>query len=89
MADDILPFDKTKDYSLSRRGFAALGVGATGALASQAFAQEAQVIETDVTIKMPDGECDAVLFHPPGAGPWPGVLTITDILGLRPPYNFP
>jgi carboxymethylenebutenolidase len=45
------------------------------------------VVETDVMIKTPDGTTDAALYHPAGAGPWPGVLMFTDILGLRPAFR--
>jgi carboxymethylenebutenolidase len=47
----------------------------------------ANVVETDVMVPTPDGEADAVLFHPAGAGPWPAVLMWPDILGLRPVFR--
>ena len=91
MADDILPFEKTRDANLSRRGFAALslGVGAlgAGALAAGGALADTQVVESDVTIKTPDGICDAALFHPAGKGHWPGAIIFTDILGLRPAFR--
>jgi dienelactone hydrolase len=37
-----------------------------------------------VTVKTPDGNCDAVLFHPQGAGNWPAVLIWPDIMGCVP-----
>lgn len=83
MRDEDLPFAESRTMALTRRGFAALslGAGAASALAADA------VVETDVTVNMPDGACDAALFHPPGSGPWPGCLIITDALGLRPAFR--
>jgi carboxymethylenebutenolidase len=86
MADDILPFEKTRDTNLSRRGFAALSLGA-GALAAGGALADTQVVESDVTIRTPDGICDAALFHPAGKGHWPGAIIFTDILGLRPAFR--
>jgi carboxymethylenebutenolidase len=34
----------------------------------------------------PDGTIDCTLHTPEGAGPWPGVLMLTDIRGTRPAY---
>ena len=44
------------------------------------------MIETAVTIQTPDGSADAVLLHPEGQGPWPGVLHLTDVFGIRPAH---
>jgi carboxymethylenebutenolidase len=41
-------------------------------------------IEKDIQISLPDGVADAVLIQPQGSGPWPGVLYLTDIGGIRP-----
>jgi carboxymethylenebutenolidase len=82
MQDDI-PFERTKDYALSRRGIAALSLGA---LAS-ASAMAADVSETDIVIRMAEGDCDAALFHPAGDGRWPGVVIFADALGLRPAFR--
>jgi carboxymethylenebutenolidase len=87
MTDDTLPFDKTRDLTLSRRGFAALSLGAGVGAAGAALAAEREVVETDVTVTTDDGTCDAALFHPAGHGPWPGVVVFTDILGLRPAFR--
>jgi carboxymethylenebutenolidase len=38
-------------------------------------------------VKTPDGNCDAVLFHPAGQGSWPAVLIWPDIMGLRPAFR--
>jgi carboxymethylenebutenolidase len=47
----------------------------------------ADVVETDVMVPTPDGNADAALFHPAGAGSWPAVLMWPDILGLRPVFR--
>jgi carboxymethylenebutenolidase len=72
---------------VSRRDFTALSVvaGLTVAAGSQAQAAMA-VTETDVTIKTPDGTCDAAFIRP-ASGKHPGVLIWTDIFGLRPTFR--
>jgi carboxymethylenebutenolidase len=68
---------------LSRRDFIAVSMAAgLAAAAGSAFAAQ-PVVETDVTIKTPDGTCDAAFIHPP-TGSHPGVLIWTDAFGLRP-----
>src|ERR1700722_17694360 len=69
---------------LSRRNFIAMSV-ATGMAAAAASASSAAmpVVETDVTIKTPDGMCDAAFIHP-STGSHPGVIIWTDAFGLRP-----
>src|ERR1700737_776046 len=67
----------------SRRDFIALSVAAgLAAAAGSAFAAQ-PVAETEVTIRTPDGTCDAAFIHP-AAGSHPGVLIWTDAFGLRP-----
>jgi carboxymethylenebutenolidase len=83
MPDDILPFDKTKEATLSRRVFAALSLGAGVAVAAAADA----IVESEVVIKMADGTCDAALFYPSGSGSWPGAVIFADALGLRPAFR--
>ena len=69
---------------LSRRDFLALSVAAGFAVAAgSTLAAAQQVVETDVTIKMPDGTCDAAFIHP-RSGSHPGVLIWADAFGLRP-----
>ena len=69
---------------LSRRDFLALSVAAgLAAAAGSTLASAQQVVETDVTIKMPDGTCDAAFIHP-RSGSHPGVLIWADAFGLRP-----
>ena len=87
MQDDVVPFEKTRDYGLSRRGFGALALGAGVVASASAIAADAAVSESDIVIKMADGSCDAALFHPAGDGRWPGVVIFTDALGLRPVFR--
>jgi carboxymethylenebutenolidase len=66
---------------MDRRGF----VAATAAFAVTAATAEAQaqVVEKNVDIKMPDGTCDAAFYHP-ATGTHAGVLIWADAFGLRP-----
>jgi carboxymethylenebutenolidase len=75
-----------QDPRLSRRGFglASLAVGA--AMAGKAAAGET-VMEMDVTVAMPDGPCDAAYFHGADHKARPGVVIITDVMGLRPVFR--
>jgi len=69
---------------LSRRDFLALSVAAgLAAAAGSTLASAQQVVEIDVTIKTPDGTCDAAFIHP-RSGSHPGVLIWADAFGLRP-----
>jgi carboxymethylenebutenolidase len=69
---------------LSRRDFIAMSVAAgIVAAAGSASAAAMPVTESDVTIKTPDGMCDAAFIHPT-AGSHPGVLIWADAFGLRP-----
>jgi carboxymethylenebutenolidase len=85
MTDDALPFDKSREATLSRRAFGVVALGAGAAVSTAAFAVD--IVETDVAIKTPDGTCDAAVFHPAGTGPWPGVVIFPDALGLRPAFR--
>jgi carboxymethylenebutenolidase len=69
---------------LSRRGFIALSVTAgLVAAAGSALGAAPSVVEANVTIKTPDGTCDAAFIHP-STGSHPAVLIWTDAFGLRP-----
>src|SRR3989442_7865981 len=69
---------------LSRRDFIAMSVAAGIVAASgPASAAAMPVTETDVTIKTPDGVCDAAFIHPT-TGSHPGVVIWADAFGLRP-----
>lgn len=41
-------------------------------------------VQTAVSLSTPDGEIDGVVCRPAGSGPWPGVLYLIDIGGIRP-----
>src|SRR5690349_19677992 len=86
MPSDILPFDKTTEPGLSRRNFG-LALGAGVAVTTAAVAAGNTVVETDVMVKMRDGNCDAALFHPSGNGSWAGAVIFADALGLRPVFR--
>ncbi len=82
--------DDLKQYStkgaVSRRQFGALSLGA-GMMALLPRAADAQTVsERDVTIKTPDGTCDAYFVHP-AKGAHAAVLVWPDILGLRPAFR--
>ena len=87
MPNEILPFDKTKEPGLSRRMFGSLSLGSAAAVTTSAIAADLAVIESDVMVKMTDGNCDVALFHPAGTGPWPGAVIFADALGLRPVFR--
>lgn len=82
--------DDLKEYNeraaLSRRQFAALGLGAAGAFVLQRNVNAVAVTESDVKIKTPDGTCDAYFVHP-ATGSAAGVVIWPDILGLRPAFR--
>ena len=69
---------------LNRREFvaASLATGLAGVGAS-AHASELPVTVSEVSIKTPDGNCDAAFFHPT-TGKHPAVLIWPDAFGLRP-----
>jgi len=70
-----------KKYSRRDMGaLAALGVGA--AIMFPRTANAAEVQESDVSIKTPDGECDAY-FVTPASGSHASVIVWPDIFGLR------
>ena len=69
---------------ITRRDFVSITVGAGIAAAGGAeLLAQAQVVETTVDIKTPDGTCDAAFIHPP-TGSHPGVIIWPDAFGLRP-----
>jgi carboxymethylenebutenolidase len=87
MCDDEIHQGLSQDFAVSRRGFGLTALAAAGYVTSAQAQAAAAVVESDVTVKTPDGSCDAVLFTPPGKGPFPGVLVWTDIGGLRPVFR--
>jgi carboxymethylenebutenolidase len=87
MRDEERPdSERQNDLSndLLRRDFIAMSVAA-GIVAATGTASAAAmpVTETDVTIKTPDGMCDAAFIHPT-TGSHPGVVIWPDAFGLRP-----
>ena len=82
--DDLKKY--TAKGGVSRRQFGALSLGA-GMMALLPRAANAQTVtERDVTIKTPDGTCDAYFVHP-AKGTHAAVLVWPDILGLRPAFR--
>ena len=81
--------DDEKDQQagdLSRRDFVTMSLAAgmaAAVTAGSASAADAKVVEQDVTIKTPDGTCDAAFIHP-ASGAHPAVIIWTDAFGLRP-----
>ena len=77
----------TDNHDISRRDFIARSVAAGLVAASHSsFAATLAVVESEVTVKTPDGECDAAFVHPaPGA--YPGVILWPDVAGLRPAFR--
>ncbi len=45
------------------------------------------MIEKEIAVRTPDGTADGIFFTPEGRGPWPGVLFLTDIGGIRESQN--
>jgi carboxymethylenebutenolidase len=76
--------DPKKTGETSRRDFIAMSVAA-GMVAAVGSASAAglPVVESNVTVKTPDGTCDAAFIHP-NTGAYPGVLIWPDAFGLRP-----
>ena len=83
--DDMVKYN-TGVRELSRRQFGALGLGAGLVSLLPAVADAAEVAESEVVIKTPDGDCDAYFVHPV-KGKHPAVLVWPDIFGLRPAFR--
>jgi carboxymethylenebutenolidase len=83
--DDMLEYE-LKSGELSRRRFGALALGAGALSLLPAAAGAADVSESEVEIKTPDGAADAYFVHP-SKGSHPGVLVWPDIFGLRPAFR--
>ncbi len=89
MCDENFEHD-LENYSrfpkLTRRQLGAVSLGA-GMMFALPRAVDAQAVkEQDVTIKTPDGECDAYFVHP-ASGASAAVIVWPDILGLRPAFR--
>ncbi|HEY3518775.1 MAG TPA: dienelactone hydrolase family protein [Gammaproteobacteria bacterium] len=81
MCDQDHFYEDLKKYSRRDVGALAAAVGIAAILPRSAFAVD--VKESNVTIKTPDGECDAY-FVTPTTGAHAAVLVWPDIFGLRP-----
>ena len=79
--DDMLEY-QLKSKALSRRQFGAMSLGAGLVSLLPPVAGAAEVTESEVEIKTPDGTADAYFVHP-AKGKYPAVLIWPDIFGLR------
>jgi len=70
---------------VTRRQFGAI-LGAGAVMMLPKVVNAVAVTESEVTIKTPDGTCDAYFVHP-ATGTAPGVLVWPDIFGLRPAFR--
>jgi carboxymethylenebutenolidase len=83
--DDMIQYSQ-RSPEFSRRRFGALSVGLGLAAILPRAADAAEVQESEVEIKTPDGVCDAYFVHPK-TGKHPAVLVWPDIFGLRPAFR--
>jgi len=84
MSTDKHDLEDAQTAKLSRRDFIARSVAAgLVAATGPSFAAALAVVETEATVKTPDGTCDAAFIHP-ASGAYPGVIIWADALGLRP-----
>lgn len=79
--DTMLEY-QLKSGAVSRREFGALTVGAGLMSLLPTVANAVEVQQAEVSIKTPDGTCDAHFVHPT-SGKHPAVLVWPDIFGLR------
>jgi carboxymethylenebutenolidase len=82
---DIIEY-QLKSAALSRRQFGALTLGTGLASLMPGAASGAEMKESEVDIKTPDGTADAYFVHP-AQGKHPAVLIWPDIFGLRPAFR--
>jgi carboxymethylenebutenolidase len=82
MTEKKIQNEKETKSGTGRREFVAASVAGIAAV-STAAAKTLEVVETDVSIKTPDGTCDAAFIRPK-SGSFPGVLLWPDAFGLRP-----
>lgn len=83
--DDIVEYQRRSGVSRRQFGTLTLGAGLFSLLPKSAAA--AELVESDVDIKTPDGTADCY-FVRPAKGEAPGVLMWPDIYGLRPAFRF-
>src|SRR5580698_253844 len=70
---------------VTRKQFGVM-LGAGMAMLLPKVANAVTVVESDVTVKTPDGSADCYFVHP-ASGTAPGVLMWPDIFGLRPAFR--
>jgi carboxymethylenebutenolidase len=83
--DDMTSY-ALKERTLSRREIGTMAFGAGLAFALPRATNAAETTDSEVTIKTPDGTCDAYFVHP-ATGKHPAVLVWPDIFGLRPAFR--
>lgn len=83
--DDMTEY-QLKSGAVSRRQFGALTLGAGVMALLPPVAGAAEVTESEVQIRTPDGTADAYFVYPT-KGAHPGVLIWPDIFGLRPAFR--
>jgi carboxymethylenebutenolidase len=83
--DDMVEY-QLRANEFSRRRFGALAMGSGLVALLPKLANAADVKESEVEIKTPDGTCDAYFVHP-AKGKAPAVLVWPDIFGLRPAFR--
>src|SRR5256885_992462 len=84
--EDMIQY-QLRSARLSRRQFGALSLGAgASSLLPPLAGAAAEVQESEVDIKTPDGTADAHFVHP-SRGAHPAVLMWPDIYGLRPAFR--
>ena len=84
---DNMSDQQSRSRELTRRHFGAgtLAAGLAAVVLPRA-ADAATVVESEVTVRTPDGTADAYFVHP-ARGRHPAVLIWTDIFGLRPAFR--
>src|SRR3954462_11544912 len=80
---DLLAYEA--EGKITRRQFGVM-LGAGVAMMLPQVPNPVAVVESDVTVKTPDGNADGYFVHP-AAGTAPGVLVWPDIFGLRPAFR--
>ncbi|MDH7639299.1 dienelactone hydrolase family protein [Sphingomonas oryzagri] len=85
MCDEFIYPGLVEDARLSRRHFGLLATALAGTLATGMAGEN--VVEQDVVVPTPDGQCDAALFEPKGKGRHTVILMWPDIMGLRPAFR--
>ena len=68
---------------MTRRDFVAMSLAGIAAATASVSGAGLPVTETDVSIKTPDGTCDAAFIHP-STGAHAAVIIWPDAFGLRP-----